>query len=465
MKKYLTIIILLITVLASYGQDKILFLGKNEFYPKLANEKWYIIINTKEKKIELQESIGIPVDIMEYKTIYKFGNSATFVFLKSNAQSISPNVTVEDFTNFKYGKCFIVNQRGMIYVWTKDMVLPIGILDKDVHTKELAELIAVLYPPKGNNSNKTNGTPNTPSRISADIEDVSILHDQSLEEGIGMTIKMKLSVQGMKDKGIKVIAFFEDEYGNDIPCSNSSYSTTNNTLCAKNSSVATYENSLWNNFRVSVPYSMMKLKNGSNTIKFFLSVRDTKEGNTLFSTKYFTTTFNYNSSANDNCGKWPSMTSTTNGEYSPHRIKTYIEQPLGLTYGGSYQDCLRVINGYSGITPYLNTNKQIQVTKEGRWGIWFYGIAPIANVFFVNNGSTISYYNYIFPFPQSIYSQNEVKDFCRFMKQCASQYGYNLNEQSSNYYKASGYGNGKTVSIEMGTLDSSRYGVELKIVP
>lgn len=152
MKKYLTTIIMLISVLASYGQDKILFLGKNEFYPKLPNEKWYIYINTKEDEIELHESIAIPVDIIKYKTIYKFGNGATFVFLESNVQSISPNVTVEDFTKFKYGKCFIVGTGGMCYVWTKDLVLPISILDKDVHTEGLATLITVLYPPEGNSS-------------------------------------------------------------------------------------------------------------------------------------------------------------------------------------------------------------------------------------------------------------------------------------------------------------------------
>lgn len=440
--------------------------------------------------------------LAQQKTMFSFSvSNKNGETLKIHVYTSRKTIVCSNFKDFKYNKIEGKNINSKQYLYFYDAENPLDYWsicnDGSIEYKWTASLMAVSLGVSGrnissfsvnrqfktqynnnfnalwaaikNNSKSLNSTLTTNeaplSRISADIEDVSILHDQSLEEGIGMTIKMKLSVQGMKDKRIKVVAFFEDEYGNDIPCSNGSYSTTNNTLCAKNSSVANYENSVWNNFRVSVPYSMMNLKNGSNTIKFFLSVRDTKEGNTLFSTKYFTTTFNYDSSANDDCGKWPSMTSTTNGEYSPYRIKTYIEQPLGLTYGGSYQDCLRVINGYSGTTPYLNTNRQIQVTKEGHWGVWFYGIAPIANVFFVNNGSTISYYNYIFPFPQSVYSLNEVKDFCRFMKQCASQYGYNLSEQSSSYYKASGYGNGKTVSIEMGTLDGSRYGVELKIVP
>lgn len=300
------------------------------------------------------------------------------------------------------------------------------------------------------------------TRISADVENVSISHKQLVDGEECMVIKSKMTVSGMKGKQIKLVGFFMDKDGNDIPCNRSGYKTSSNTLCAKKHSEVTYDNSVWNELKLSIPYSLMNLqKNSNNTIKFILAVRDWDNDNTIFKTETYTTTFYYEGNATDDCGKWPSMTSNTNFEYNPKRVKLYIERPLGIISITSYTQSL---GNLSNFTPYVNRNKQIQLSKDCRYGIWFYGICPTANVFFTNGGNSVSYYNYLFPFPKSEYSSNEVIEFCRYMKYCAGLYGYSLTESYSGTYKASGYGNGKSVSIEMGTLGND-YGVELKIIP
>ena len=85
-----------------------------------------------------------------------------------------------------------------------------------------------------------------------------------------MRIHVDFEVDNMKDKTIRVCAFFYDEDGNKMKSSSNEYKTPHGQVTVQRTATATYKNSSWSNFTMEIPYSVMT--KGKN--KFVIHIQD-----------------------------------------------------------------------------------------------------------------------------------------------------------------------------------------------
>lgn len=125
------------------------------------------------------------------------------------------------------------------------------------------------------NISQSGQTQNTPS---AQVESITIDHNQYLDDGKGMIIHVKFDVQHMKGKQGRVVAYFYDDNNNALKDLNSTQYGTTGTI----SYVATgknftpsYDNSEYSDFKLSIPYSELHQSGTSTrTIKFKICIWD-----------------------------------------------------------------------------------------------------------------------------------------------------------------------------------------------
>lgn len=133
--------------------------------------------------------------------------------------------------------------------------------------------------------------------ISANISNVTVEHNQILDHSEGMSIKMKLNVNGLKGKNISVIVYFYDEKGIALKDNNQRYYTTDGNVCSSKSLISDYEECVWNSLSIFIPYSELHLSEiGTQTIKYFINVRnnDVSPSEKIYETDFMSTSFYYN---------------------------------------------------------------------------------------------------------------------------------------------------------------------------
>lgn len=85
-----------------------------------------------------------------------------------------------------------------------------------------------------------------------------------------MCIHVDFDVDNMKDKTIRVCAFFYDEDGNKMKSSSNEYKTRHGQVTVQRTATAPYTNSSWSNFTMEIPYSA--ITKGKN--KFVIHIQD-----------------------------------------------------------------------------------------------------------------------------------------------------------------------------------------------
>lgn len=112
---------------------------------------------------------------------------------------------------------------------------------------------------------------------SAQIESITVDHNQTLDDGNGMIIHVKFNVQNMKGKNGRVVAYFYDNNGNALIDTNGRYNTTgspSNVAVGKNITPS-YDNSSYSDLKLSIPYSELhQTGSAARTIKFKISIWD-----------------------------------------------------------------------------------------------------------------------------------------------------------------------------------------------
>ena len=96
-----------------------------------------------------------------------------------------------------------------------------------------------------------------------------------------MRIHVNFVVNGMKGEKIRVCAFFYDDDGDEMTTTNSNYRAPDGQVTVQDSGIATYENTRWSDFKLEIPYNVMK--KGSN--KFYIQIQDS-DGNALITSDY-----------------------------------------------------------------------------------------------------------------------------------------------------------------------------------
>ena len=130
--------------------------------------------------------------------------------------------------------------------------------------------------------------------VSASISNISVSHDQMIKGEKGMTINMKLNVNGMKGKKLGVTAYFYDENGTALNDLNQKYWTTDKKVCSVTNPSATYDNSVWDSYKISIPYRELHMSGvGFKTVKFKIIVwnKEVNPSKNLYTTALIATTF------------------------------------------------------------------------------------------------------------------------------------------------------------------------------
>lgn len=120
------------------------------------------------------------------------------------------------------------------------------------------------------------------------IDNISVIHDDQLPQGKGMTVKFKMSTVNLANKDCRAVVYFYDGSGNPLK-------DTNNSYCSKDGQISSGENfhprsnnSEYTNFNVSIPYSELHLTGtGKKSVKYRIIVWDKNDAVTrteLYST-------------------------------------------------------------------------------------------------------------------------------------------------------------------------------------
>ena len=130
--------------------------------------------------------------------------------------------------------------------------------------------------------------------VSANISNVTVAHNQTVKGENGMTISMKLDVNGLKNKKIEVTAYFYDEKGVALNDLNEKYWTVNKKVCSMTEPTPTYDRSTWDSYKISIPYHELHIQGGGNkTVKYTITVWDktVTPNKSIFSTAKMSTSF------------------------------------------------------------------------------------------------------------------------------------------------------------------------------
>ena len=87
----------------------------------------------------------------------------------------------------------------------------------------------------------------------------------------GIVVHSSISTSGLKNKKIKVVAFFYDEDKDKLMGGISGYRTTSGHVCVSKRATSTYENSTWKDFKIFMPLSAIPMASGKHD--YYVRVR------------------------------------------------------------------------------------------------------------------------------------------------------------------------------------------------
>lgn len=115
------------------------------------------------------------------------------------------------------------------------------------------------------------------SGATANVESITVDHNQNLDEGKGMIIHVKFSVQNMKEKRGCVVAYFYDNENNALIDRNGSYNTSGSPsqVAAREDFTPNYDNTAYSDLKLSIPYcELHQTGNSVRTLKFKIWIWD-----------------------------------------------------------------------------------------------------------------------------------------------------------------------------------------------
>lgn len=142
-----------------------------------------------------------------------------------------------------------------------------------------------------------------------------------------MRLHFKVNTHGMKGRSAKVILYFETPKGTGVPDRNGRYCTKNGKVSASDTGTATYENSVWEDFQVSIPNDEIHPLPGKHTYYIEAILFD---GSKVLGRTYCST-FDMTGSAASSSDRQPSRPASQQRKSGSGSVKTWRED---LGYGG-----------------------------------------------------------------------------------------------------------------------------------
>ena len=122
----------------------------------------------------------------------------------------------------------------------------------------------------------------------ATIKNVWTEHNVSQNGMNGMKIHVHFSVSGMKGNKVRVVAFFYNENKRPLTTSYSNYQTADGDVCTRESTGnILYENTVWKDFILFIPYETMNFAAGKHTYYFRVYIRPNNSSSVLTSSQYY----------------------------------------------------------------------------------------------------------------------------------------------------------------------------------
>lgn len=118
----------------------------------------------------------------------------------------------------------------------------------------------------------------TITKLGATIEKIWLEHNVSKNGEKGMMIHSRFSVNGLKGTNIQVIAFFRDSERNPLKGGIIPEYTMFDGPCVKGEANAIYENSLWEDYKLFIPYKALPFASGKNTYYVRIYIRNKQTG-------------------------------------------------------------------------------------------------------------------------------------------------------------------------------------------
>lgn len=132
------------------------------------------------------------------------------------------------------------------------------------------------------------------SRFSGNVENVWVDYDQWQNGKKGMLIHVKFTVDGMKGREGKCVAYFKYEGGDFLKDYNNDYGTTGGQVCCPDSFTPNYDSTRFSDFRLFMPYDELHMAKGKYDLAFHILIydQDTQEDIVRSSDQNFTFTQN-----------------------------------------------------------------------------------------------------------------------------------------------------------------------------
>lgn len=168
---------------------------------------------------------------------------------------ISYNITGNEYVNSSTRKVYVTKR-----VWSNGSSKSINYIAHEAilvtstsNGNKISSISKQTQPYTSSGTSSSISTTNSPS---AQINNITVLHNQDLDEGKGMIIKVSFDIQNMKGKKGLLAAYFYDNDGNALIDTNGKYHTSGNpsNVSTGKSITPTYDNSKYTDLELIIPY-------------------------------------------------------------------------------------------------------------------------------------------------------------------------------------------------------------------
>lgn len=188
----------------------------------------------------------------------------------------SYNITGNEYVNSSTRKVYVTKR-----IWSNGSSKSINytaheaiIVTSTSNGDKISSISKQTQPYTSSGTSISTSTTNSPS---AQINNITVLHNQNLDEGKGMIIKVSFDIQNMNGKNGYVVAYFYDNNGNALLDTNGKYHTSGNPSNVSTGTKITpnYDNSRYTDLELKIPYSELhQTGNYTRTLKFFINIWD-----------------------------------------------------------------------------------------------------------------------------------------------------------------------------------------------
>jgi len=104
-------------------------------------------------------------------------------------------------------------------------------------------------------------------------------HNTEQNNVMGMKIHAEFEVSHLKDVPCRAAAYFYFSSGNKLKDSNNAYNTKDGQVCVGKDFNPSYEESIYRDFELFMPYSELHMSDGKHSLKFYISLYVEEDAN------------------------------------------------------------------------------------------------------------------------------------------------------------------------------------------